>query len=201
LRRALGEAAGHRGFWLLNAGFFVCGFHVAFIATHFPAYLTDKGLGLAIGANALALVGLFNIFGSYLFGVWGGRWSKKGLLAALYAARAVVMIAFLAAPLTPVSALLFAAAMGFLWLGTVPLTSGLVGQIFGMRYLSTLYGIVFLGHQLGSFCGAWIAGLMFDWTGSYDSIWVASVALGFVAALLHLPISEQPVARLREAAA
>lgn len=201
LRQALGEAAGHRGFWLLNAGFFVCGFHVAFIATHFPAYLTDKGLGLAIGANALALVGLFNIFGSYLFGVWGGRWSKKGLLAALYAARGVVMIAFLVAPLTPVSALLFAAAMGFLWLGTVPLTSGLVGQIFGMRYLSTLYGIVFLGHQLGSFCGAWIAGLMFDWTGSYDSIWVASVALGFLAALVHLPISERPVARLREAAA
>ena len=201
LRQALGEAAGHRGFWLLNAGFFVCGFHVAFIATHFPAYLTDKGLGLAIGANALALVGLFNIFGSYLFGVWGGKWSKKGLLAALYAARGVVMIAFLAAPLTPVSALLFAAAMGFLWLGTVPLTSGLVGQIFGMRYLSTLYGIVFLGHQLGSFCGAWIAGLMFDWTGSYDSIWVASVALGFIAALVHLPISERPVARLREVAA
>jgi predicted MFS family arabinose efflux permease len=201
LREALGEAAGHRGFWLLNAGFFVCGFHVAFIATHFPAYLTDKGLGLAIGANALALVGLFNIFGSYLFGVWGGKWSKKGLLAALYAARGVVMIAFLAAPLTPVSALLFAAAMGFLWLGTVPLTSGLVGQIFGMRYLSTLYGIVFLGHQLGSFCGAWIAGLMFDWTGSYDSIWVASVALGFIAALVHLPISERPVARLREVAA
>lgn len=201
LRQALGEAAGHRGFWLLNAGFFVCGFHVAFIAAHFPAYLTDKGLGLAIGANALALVGLFNIFGSYLFGVWGGKWSKKGLLAALYAARGVVMIAFLAAPLTPISALLFAAAMGFLWLGTVPLTSGLVGQIFGMRYLSTLYGIVFLGHQLGSFCGAWIAGLMFDWTGSYDSIWVASVALGFIAALVHLPISERPVARLREAAA
>ncbi len=201
LRQALGEAAGHRGFWLLNGGFFVCGFHVAFIATHFPAYLTDKGLGLAIGANALALVGLFNIFGSYLFGMWGGKWSKKGLLAALYAARGVVMIAFLAAPLTPVSALLFAAAMGFLWLGTVPLTSGLVGQIFGMRYLSTLYGIVFLGHQLGSFCGAWIAGLMFDWTGSYDSIWVASVALGFIAALLHLPISERPVARLREAVA
>lgn len=201
LRQALGEAAGHRGFWLLNAGFFVCGFHVAFIATHFPAYLTDKGLGLAIGANALALVGLFNIFGSYLFGVWGGRWSKKGLLAALYAARGVVMIAFLVAPLTPVSALLFAAAMGFLWLGTVPLTSGLVGQIFGMRYLSTLYGIVFLGHQLGSFCGAWIAGLMFDWTGSYDSIWVASVALGFIAALLHLPIPDRPVTRLQEAAA
>jgi predicted MFS family arabinose efflux permease len=201
LRQALGEAAGHQGFWLLNAGFFVCGFHVAFIATHFPAYLTDKGLGLAIGANALALVGLFNIFGSYLFGQWGDRFSKKALLAALYAARGVVMIAFLVAPLTPVSALLFAAAMGFLWLGTVPLTSGLVGQIFGMRYLSTLYGIVFLGHQLGSFCGAWIAGLMFDLTGSYDRIWVASVALAFIAALLHLPISERPVARLQAAAA
>lgn len=197
MAQALREASGNRNFWLLNGGFFVCGFHVAFIATHFPAYLTDKGLGLAIGANALALVGLFNIFGSYLFGMWGDRWSKKGLLAALYAARSAVMVAFLVAPLTPISALLFAAAMGFLWLGTVPLTSGLVGQIFGMRYLSTLYGIVFLGHQVGSFFGAWLAGLMFDWTGNYDSIWVASVALGLIAALLHLPISERPVARLR----
>lgn len=197
MAQALREASGNRNFWLLNAGFFVCGFHVAFIATHFPPYLTDKGLGLAIGANALALVGLFNIFGSYLFGMWGDRWSKKGLLAALYALRSVVMVAFLIAPLTPASALMFAAAMGFLWLGTVPLTSGLVGQIFGMRYLSTLYGIVFLGHQVGSFFGAWLAGLMFDWTGSYDSIWVASVALGLIAALLHLPISERPVARMR----
>lgn len=201
LREALGEAAGHRGFWLLNAGFFVCGFHIAFIATHFPAYLTDKGLGLSIGANALALVGLFNIFGSYLFGVWGDKRSKKYLLSGLYAARSMVMIAFLALPLTPFTALAFAAAMGFLWLGTVPLTSGLIGQIFGIRYLSTLYGIVFLSHQVGSFFGAWLAGLMFDLTGSYDSIWIASVALGFMAALVHMPIPERPVTRLQGAAA
>lgn len=201
LKEALHEAAGHRGFWLLNAGFFVCGFHLAFIGTHFPAYLTDKGLGLSMGANALALVGLFNIFGSYLFGMWGDRRSKKYLLSALYAGRSVVMIAFLALPLTPFTALAFAAAMGFLWLGTVPLTSGLIGQIFGIRYLSTLYGIVFLSHQIGSFFGAWSAGLMFDLTGSYDSIWLASIALGFMSAIVHAPIPDRPVPRLREAAA
>lgn len=201
LKEALREAAAHRGFWLLNAGFFVCGFHLAFIATHFPAYLTDKGLGLSIGANALALVGLFNIFGSYLFGMWGDRRSKKYLLSALYSARSVVMIVFLVLPLTPFTALAFAAAMGFLWLGTVPLTSGLIGQIFGIRYLSTLYGIVFLSHQIGSFFGAWSAGLMFDLTGSYDSIWVASVVLGFMSAIVHAPIPDRPVPRLREAAA
>lgn len=196
---ALREARGQRSFWLLNAGFFVCGFHLAFIGTHFPAYLTDQGLTLAVGANALALVGLFNILGSWFFGVMGDRWSKKGLLAALYAARSVVMIGFLAMPLTPVTALAFAAAMGFLWLGTVPLTSGLVSGIFGIRYLSMLYGIVFLSHQVGSFFGAWSAGLMFDLTGSYDGVWAASVALGFFAALVHLPIREAPVARLRAA--
>lgn len=201
LKEALHEAAAHRGFWLLNAGFFVCGFHIAFIATHFPAYLTDKGLGLSIGANALALVGLFNIFGSYLFGMWGDKRSKKYLLSGLYAARSVVMIAFLAMPLTPFTALAFAAAMGFLWLGTVPLTSGLIGQIFGIRYLSTLYGIVFLSHQVGSFFGAWSAGLMYDLTGSYDSIWVASVVLGFMAAVVHMPIPDRPMPRLREATA
>lgn len=199
LRQALVEARGERSFWLLNAGFLVCGFHIAFIGTHFPAYLTDKGLSLATGANALALVGLFNIFGSWFFGTMGDRWSKKGLLAALYAARSVVMIGFLALPLTPLTALVFAAAMGFLWLGTVPLTSGLIGGIFGIRYLSTLYGIVFLSHQVGSFFGAWSAGLMFDLTGSYDSIWAASVALGLFAALVHLPIREAPVARLQAA--
>ncbi len=197
MREALREATAHRGFWLLNAGFFVCGFHVAFVATHFPAYLSDKGLGLSIGATALALVGLFNIFGSYLFGMGGDRWSKTRLLAGLYAARGVAMIAFLALPLTPVTALAFAATMGLLWLGTVPLTSGLIGQIFGIRYLSTLYGIVFLSHQVGSFFGAWSAGLMFDLTGSYDSVWAASVVLAFAAAALHLPISERPVARLQ----
>jgi predicted MFS family arabinose efflux permease len=196
---ALREAGGSSGYWLLNAGFFVCGFHIAFIATHFPAYLNDRGLGLSIGASALALVGLFNIFGSYLFGLAGDHLRKKYVLSGLYAARAAVIAAFLALPLTPATALVFAAAMGFLWLGTVPLTSGLVGQMFGIRYLSTLYGIVFLSHQIGSFFGAWAAGLVYDRTGSYDAVWAASIALGIFAAIVHLPIRDAPVARLQPA--
>jgi predicted MFS family arabinose efflux permease len=199
MREALSEAARHRGYWLLNAGFFVCGFHIAFIATHFPAYLNDRGLGLEIGASALALVGLFNIFGSYLFGLSGDFWRRKYVLSGLYSARGVVILLFLAFPLTPFSALAFAGALGFLWLGTVPLTSGLVGQIFGVRYLSTLYGIVFLSHQVGSFFGAWAAGLVFDRTGSYDLAWTASIALAVFAALVHLPIRDAPVARLQPA--
>ena len=199
LKEALAEAAGHRGYWLLNAGFFVCGFHIAFIATHFPAYLDDKGLGLGIGASALALVGLFNIFGSYLFGLSGDFWRKKYVLSAIYGARGVVIAVFLALPLSPFTALAFAAAMGFLWLGTVPLTSGLVGQMFGVRYLSTLYGIVFLSHQVGSFFGAWAAGYFYDRSGSYDWAWAASIALALFAALVHLPIRDAPVARLRPA--
>ena len=199
LGQALREASRHRGYWLLNAGFFVCGFHIAFIATHFPAYLNDRGLGLEIGASALALVGLFNIFGSYLFGLSGDYWRKQYVLSGLYAARALVIALFLAVPLSSVTALVFAAAMGFLWLGTVPLTSGLVGQIFGIRYLSTLYGIVFLSHQVGSFFGAWLAGLFYDRTGSYDAAWAASIALGLLAALVHLPIRDAPVARLQPA--
>jgi predicted MFS family arabinose efflux permease len=199
LREALSEAGRHRGYWLLNAGFFVCGFHIAFIATHFPAYLSDRGLGLSIGATALALVGLFNIFGSYLFGLSGDHMRKKYVLSGIYAARAIVIALFLALPLSAGSALVFAAAMGFLWLGTVPLTSGLVGQIFGIRYLSTLYGIVFLSHQVGSFFGAWAAGLVYDATGSYDAAWAASIALGVGAALIHLPIRDAPVARLQPA--
>jgi predicted MFS family arabinose efflux permease len=199
LKEALGEARRHRSYWLLNAGFFVCGFHIAFIATHFPAYLDDRGLGLEIGASALALVGLFNIFGSYLFGLSGDYWRKQYVLSGLYAARAAVVALFLAWPLSPASALVFAAAMGFLWLGTVPLTSGLVGQIFGIRYLSTLYGIVFLSHQVGSFFGAWAAGFVYDRTGSYDAVWTASILLGLFAALVHLPIRDIPVARLQAA--
>ena len=199
LGQALREASRHRGYWLLNAGFFVCGFHIAFIATHFPAYLDDRGLGLQIGASALALVGLFNIFGSYFFGLSGDYMRKKYVLSGLYAARALVIALFLAVPLSSATALVFAAAMGFLWLGTVPLTSGLVGQIFGIRYLSTLYGIVFLSHQVGSFFGAWLAGLFYDRTGSYDAAWAASIALGLLAALVHLPIRDAPVARLQPA--
>ena len=199
LRQALHEAAGHRGYWLLNAGFFVCGFHIAFIATHFPAYLSDRGLGLEVGASALALVGLFNIFGSYLAGLSADHMRKKYVLSGIYAGRAAVIALFLWLPLSPASALAFAAAMGFLWLGTVPLTSGLVGQIFGVRYLSTLYGIVFLSHQVGSFFGAWTAGWIYDRSGSYDAAWAASIALGLAAALLHLPIRDAPVTRLQPA--
>lgn len=197
LGEALGEAAGHRSFWLLNAGFFVCGFQLVFIATHFPAYLDDHGLGLGIGASALALIGLFNIFGSYLLGLSGDFFRRKYVLSAIYLARAAITTAFLMLPLTPLSALVFAAAMGFLWLGTVPLTSGLIGQIFGVRYLSTLYGIVFLSHQIGSFFGAWAAGHVYDRTGSYDAVWFASILLALAAALLHLPIRDAPVRRVQ----
>jgi predicted MFS family arabinose efflux permease len=198
LKEALREAAGNRSYWLLNAGFFVCGFHIAFIATHVPAYLDDKGLGLRLGASALALVGLFNIFGSYFFGLSGDFWRKNYVLSGLYAARGLVIAAFLLLPLSPASALVFAAAMGFLWLGTVPLTSGLVGRMFGVRYLSTLYGIVFLSHQVGSFFGAWAAGYFFDRTGSYDWAWGASILLAAFAALVHLPIRDAE-AKLRTA--
>lgn len=193
---ALREAAGHSGFWLLNAGFFVCGFHVAFVGTHLPAFLADKGLDPAIGARALALVGLFNILGSYVFGMSADRWRKKHVLAWIYLGRAVVMALFLALPITSWSATVFACALGFLWLGTVPLTSGLVGQIFGVRYVSTLFGIVFLSHQVGSFFGAWGAGYVYRVTGSYDFVWQVSVAIAVLAAVLHWPIKDAPVRRL-----
>lgn len=199
LGSALAEAASNRSFQLLTAGFFVCGFHIAFIATHFPAYLADKGLGASIGATVLALVGLFNIFGSYVFGLWGDHAPKKLLLSGLYAARGLIIVVYLLLPVSPASTLVFAAAMGFLWLGTVPLTSGLIGQIFGVRYLSTLYGIVFLSHQVGSFFGAWMSGALYDLSGSYDAAWGASLALAVIAALLHLPIRAVPVARLQPA--
>jgi len=198
-REALREAAVHRGFWLLNAGFFVCGFHIAFIATHLPAYLDDKGLGIEIGAQVLALVGLFNILGSYVFGRAGDVLRQKYVLSGLYVARSVVIALFLFLPLTHASALVFAGAMGFLWLGTVPLTSGIVGRVFGIRYLSMLYGIVFLSHQLGSFFGAYTAGLIFDATGSYNIAWGFSIALGLFAGLVHLPIADGPVKRLQPA--
>lgn len=196
---ALAEAISNRSFQLLTAGFFVCGFHIAFIATHFPAYLADKGLGAAIGGTVLALVGLFNIFGSYIFGLWGDHAPKKLLLSGLYATRGLIIIVYLLLPVSTLSSLVFAAAMGFLWLGTVPLTSGLIGQIFGVRYLSMLYGIVFLSHQVGSFFGAWMAGVLYDITGNYDAAWGASIALAVIAALLHLPIRAVPVARLQAA--
>lgn len=195
LKQALGEALTHPSFWCLNAGFFVCGFHIAFVGTYLPGYIRDGGLTPAIGAAALALIGLFNIAGSWLWGAWGSKHSKKGLLALLYSLRGVIIIAFLLVPLTPVSALMFASAFGFLWLGTVPLTNGLVSLIYGVRHLSALAGIVFLSHQVGAFLGAWGGGLAFDAFGSYDLVWTASIALAFAAALINLPIRERAIDR------
>jgi MFS family permease len=193
LGEALGEAGGHGGFWYLTVGFFVCGFQVVFIAVHLPAYLTDIGLSAGLGATALALIGFFNIVGTWLCGFLGGRYSKKYLLSSLYTLRSLVIVVFLVAPKTEATVLAFAAGIGLLWLGTVPLTSGLVAQIFGVRYMSTLFGIVFFGHQVGSFLGVWLGGVVFDATGSYDTIWIASVLLGLAAAALHLPIAERPL--------
>jgi len=186
----------HRGYLLLTIGFFVCGFHVAFITVHFPAYIQDLGLNPAIGAYSIALIGLMNIAGSFLSGMAGQRWSKKCGLSLIYAARAVVILALLFLPKTELIMYLFAGAMGLLWLSTVPLTTGIVAQVFGVRYMATLFGIVFLSHQIGSFMGVWLGGRIFDQTGSYEGMWWAGVIVGILAALIHLPINEKPLARL-----
>ena len=195
LGEAFTEACSTRSFWLLNAGFFVCGFHLAFVAVHLPAFLADQGFAPWLATAALTLVGICNILGSYGCGVLGGWYSKKSLLSLLYLARAAIFACFLIAPISEASVLVFAAAMGFLWLGTVPLTSGLVAQIFGTGYMSMVFGMVFLGHQFGGFLGAWLAGQLYDLFGSYDAMWWLSVALGVISAALHWPISEQPLPR------
>ena len=190
-REALGEAMRERGFVLLIAGFFVCGFQVVFIGLHFPSYLIDKGMGAATGMTALALIGLFNVIGSYSAGHLGSRWPKRHLLAAIYTARSVAIALFLWAPLSPASVYLFSAAMGLLWLSTVPLTNAIVAQVFGVRYLGMLSGLVFFSHQVGSFLGAWLGGKLFDTTGSYDTVWGICILLGVLSALIHLPIDER----------
>jgi len=201
LGSALREASGHRGYQLLICGFFVCGFHVSYIGTHLPAYVVDRGLSPQVGAWALGLVGLFNIVGSALAGVLGDRFSKRYLLSGLYFARAVLFVAFLITPMTTASVLLFGAAMGLLWLSTVPLTSAMVAQIFGLRYAGMLAGMVFFGHQIGSFIGVWLAGWLYDQTGSYHGALVISIGLGVFAALVNLPVNEKPLAERRAAAA
>jgi predicted MFS family arabinose efflux permease len=193
LNLVLNCARRHPGYVLLTAGFFVCGFHVAFIATHLPAFLTDNSVSKAAAATALAMIGLFNIFGSYLFGRLGDRLRKKYLLSLIYLARAIVIALFLVLPISNVSAVVFGCAIGFLWLATVPLTSGIVAQIFGARYLSTLYGIVFFSHQIGSFLGVWLGGRVYDMVNSYDTVWILAILLGVAAAILHLPITDQSV--------
>lgn len=194
-RAAWREAVSHRGYRLLVAGFFVCGFQVMFIAVHLPAYLTDAGFSAGIAATALAAIGFFNIFGSFSCGMLGDRFSKKGLLSALYLLRSIAIVAFVLAPQTPTNAIIFASAMGLMWLGTVPLTSGIVAQVFGVQYLGLLFGVVFLGHQVGSFFGVWLGGILFDATGGYTVVWWLAAALGVAAALIHWPIDERGLAR------
>jgi MFS family permease len=203
---ALQEAFRTQGFWLLTIGFFVCGFHVTFIGLHLPSYISDNSVGLSffgrpisaieLGGWAIGLVGLFNIVGSLLWGWLGGHHLRKDMLALLYALRALAFVLFLALPLSWISVLLFAASLGFLWLGTVPLTSGLVGYMFGPVHMSMLWGIVFFSHQFGSFLGGWGAGRLYDIQGNYDLIWWICVGLGVFAALIHWFIREQPVERL-----
>jgi len=205
-RDALQEAFHTQGFWLLTIGFFVCGFHVTFIGLHLPSYISDNSVGLSffgrpisaieLGGWAIGLVGLFNIVGSLLWGWLGGHHLRKDMLALLYALRALAFVLFLALPLSWISVLLFAASLGFLWLGTVPLTSGLVGNMFGPVHMSMLWGIVFFSHQFGSFLGGWGAGHLYDIQGNYDLIWWICVGLGVFAALIHWFIREQPVERL-----
>jgi len=196
LASAVAEAGGHRGYWLLVAGFFVCGFQVQFIGTHFPGFLTDQGAAPWLAAWAIATIGIFNLVGTLGAGWLGGRYRKKYLLSLLYLLRAVLFLAFLHVPVSEASVLAFSAALGLLWLSTVPLTGGIVAQVFGPRYMATLFSVVFLGHQLGSFSGVWLGGMFYDRTGSYDAAWWLAIALGVAAALIHWPIDDKPVARL-----
>lgn len=197
---AIGEALRHRGFWLLNLGFLACGFQLAFIASHLPAYLLDGGLHPRAAVIALSLIALANIAGTFLCGYLGGLYRRKYLLTGIYFVRALCMTLFVLLPLTEFTVYLFSLVMGLIWLGTVPLTTGLVAQVFGVRYLATLFGFVFFGHQLGAFFGVWLGGYVFDATGSYHTLWAGAILLGIAAALLHWPIDDAQVERLPQAA-
>jgi len=200
LREALREASRYRSYWLLCGGFFVCGFHVAFIATHLPPFLADNKMPTMLAATAIAIIGFFNIIGTIGSGWLGGKFRQKHVLSLYYLSRAIIIGGFLIFPVTETSVLIFAGLMGLLWLGTVPLTSGLVAHIFGVRYLGALFGIVFFSHQVGGFLGAWIGGFLFDLTGNYDAVWIIAMALGVLAAILHWPISDQPIVRAKQRA-
>jgi MFS family permease len=198
---ALREALREKGFHLLFWGYFVCGFHIAMLTVHLPSFVTDQGLSAAHGMTALALIGLFNVVGTFGAGWLGGRFSKKYLLSSIYTVRAVLIAMLVFLPLSPVTLYVFACGIGLLWLGTVPLTNGLVGQIFGMRYAAMLASIVFFGHQIGSFVGVWLAGYLYDTTGSYSGAFIASIGLGIFAALVNLPVNEKPLVERRPAVA
>lgn len=190
---ALKVALSHKGYRLLLAGFFVCGFHVVFIAVHLPAYLQDLGFSKNLGALALTVIGFMNIFGTFAWGHWGGKFRKKNSLSVLYLIRSIVLLTFILVPKNQFSVLAFAFCMGATWLGTIPLTSGLVAQLFGFRYLSTLFGLVFFAHQLGAFMGAWLGGWVFVRTGNYDFVWLTAFVLSVIATLLHWRIKDQTV--------
>jgi predicted MFS family arabinose efflux permease len=193
--QALREAFKYPSFQLLMAGYFVCGFQVVFIGVHMPSYLKDKGLSPMVASYALALIGLFNVFGTYIAGSLGQRMAKRKILAFIYFARAVAIAVFLVVPLSPLSVYVFASVMGLLWLSTVPPTNATVAQIFGVAHLSMLGGFVFFSHQIGSFMGVWLGGYLYDRTGSYDIVWYIAIALGIFAALINLPVKEAPIAR------
>ena len=192
---ALREAFGYRSFQWLMAGYFVCGFQVVFIGVHMPSYLKDHGMAPQVATTALALIGLFNVFGTYGAGMLGQRLAKRHILSAIYLLRSVAIIAFLAAPLTPAGVYVFSAVMGVLWLSTVPPTNAVIAQIFGVQYMSMLGGFVFLSHQVGSFLGVWLGGRLYDATGSYDVVWWIAVALGVFAALANQPVRETAIPR------
>ena len=193
--QALREAFKYPSFQLLMAGYFVCGFQVVFIGVHMPSYLKDKGLSPQVAGYALALIGLFNVFGTYAAGVLGQRIAKRKILATIYISRAVVIAVFVAVPISPTSVYLFASVMGLLWLSTIPPTNAMVAQIFGIQHLSMLGGFVFFSHQIGSFMGVWLGGYLYDRTGSYDIVWYIAIGLGVLAALVNLPVRESPIPR------
>jgi predicted MFS family arabinose efflux permease len=193
--QALREAFAYPSFRWLMAGYFVCGFQVVFIGVHMPSYLKDHGLTPNVATTALALIGLFNVFGTYAAGTLGGKMQKRYILSAIYALRSLAIVVFLVVPLTPLSVYLFSAVMGLLWLSTVPPTNAVVAQIFGVQYLSMLGGFVFFSHQIGSFLGVWLGGRLYDATGSYDVVWWIAVALGIFSALANLPVKESPIVR------
>ena len=197
LKEALNEASGHIHYWLLIAGFFVCGFQLAFIVVHMPSYLADKGFDSSVAAASLSIIGLCNIFGSLISGHLSGIYSKKWILTYIYAARSIIIVLFLITPISTFTIYAFSFATGFLWLATVPPTSGLVAQMFGLRFMGTLYGIVFLNHQIGSFTGVWIGGYLFDTTGSYDQVWWWAAIIAAITALIHVYIDERPIKRIR----
>ena len=190
---ALKRASSHRGYWLLVMGFFVCGFQVQFVGTHLPKYLTDNGAGAWLAATAISIIGLFNLFGTIAAGWAGGRWRKRSLLSQIYLARGLLFLVFLYVPMNEVTVISFSALLGLLWLSTVPLTSGIVAQVFGPRYMSTLFAIVFLSHQLGAFSGVFLGGLFYDMFGTYEAAWWLAIALSAAAALIHWCIDDRPL--------